>query len=114
MVCTTSESQIEKLLDSARAKQTKWINSISLLTKQKIFETDNISWSSFHASLQRDLDESCAIISLLSLFYEKGASVAIIKHGMHVQKMITEHLNAGQVPVMTFEQPLFALAKCVQ
>ena len=28
--------------------------------------------------------------------------------------MITEHLNAGQVPVMTFDQPLFALAKCVQ
>ena len=65
--CSTSESQIEKHLVSARAKQTEWINSISLLTKQQIFETDNISLSSFHASLQKDLDESCAIISL----YEK-------------------------------------------
>ncbi len=33
---------------------------------------------------------------------------------MHVQKMITDHLNPGQVPVMAFDQPLFALAKVVQ
>ena len=51
---------------------------------------------------------------MLPLFYDKAASTAMIKHGMHIQKMITEHLNAGQVPVMTFDQPLFALAICVQ
>ena len=109
------KKQIEKHLDSARAKQAEWINSaIPLLTKEQILESDNISWSSFHASLQNDLDETCAIISLLPMFYDKAASTAMIKHGMHIQKMITEHLNAGQVPVMTFDQPLFALAKCVQ
>ena len=113
--CSTSKKQFEKHLDSARAKQAEWINSaIPLLTKEQILESDNISWSSFHASLQNDLDETCAIISLLPLFYDKTASTAMIKHGMHIQKMITEHLNAGQVPVMTFDQPLFTLAKYVQ
>ena len=78
------KKQIEKHLDSARAKQAEWINgAIPLLTKEQILES---SWSSFHASLQNDLDETCAIISLLPLFYDKAASTAMIKHGMHIRR----------------------------
>ena len=38
----------------------------------------------------------------------------MIKHGMEIIKRITSHLNPGQIPVTTFDQPLFALAKAVQ
>ena len=38
----------------------------------------------------------------------------MVKHGMDVLQSITAHLNSGQIPVMTFDQPLFALAKFVQ
>lgn len=38
----------------------------------------------------------------------------MIKHGMDVHRQITEYLNPGQIPVITFDQPLFALAKHVQ
>ncbi len=38
----------------------------------------------------------------------------MIKHGMDIQQQITSHLNSGQIPVTTFDQPLFALAKTVQ
>ena len=87
--------------------------AIQLLKKEKI-DKDNISWSAFHAYLQNDLDNPSAITALLPLFYEKAATVAIIKHGMNIQKILTDHLNPGQVPVMAFDQPLFALAKIVQ
>ena len=38
----------------------------------------------------------------------------MIKHGMDVQKWAIQYLNPGQIPVTTFDQPLFALAKLVQ
>ena len=38
----------------------------------------------------------------------------MVKHGMDIQKDITNYLNPGQTPVITFDQPLFALGKYVQ
>ncbi len=38
----------------------------------------------------------------------------MVKYGMTVQKQAIEFLNPGQIPVTTFDQPLFALAKIVQ
>ncbi len=55
-----------------------------------------------------------ALRALLPLFYEKSATLAMVKHGMDVQKQAVEYLNPGQIPVTTFDQPLFALAKLVQ
>ena len=52
--------------------------------------------------------------ALLPLFYEKSATPAKVKHGMDVQKQAIEYLNPGQIPVTTFDQPLFALEKFVQ
>ena len=47
-------------------------------------------------------------------YYEKAATPAMVKHGMNVQRQAIEYLNPGQIPVTTFDQPLFALAKYVQ
>ena len=38
----------------------------------------------------------------------------MIKHGMEVLQQATHFLNPGQIPVTTFDQPLFALAKFIQ
>ena len=38
----------------------------------------------------------------------------MIKHGVNVLRWATEYLNPGQIPVMTFDAPLFALAKFIQ
>ena len=38
----------------------------------------------------------------------------MIKHGVNVLRWATEYLNPGQIPVMTFDTPLFALAKFIQ
>ena len=50
----------------------------------------------------------------MPLFYEKAATPAMIKHGMDVVKKANEFLNPSQIPVIAFDQPLFALAKLVQ
>ena len=38
----------------------------------------------------------------------------MVKHGMNMQLKATAHLNPGQIPVTTFDQSLFAIAKFVQ
>ena len=38
----------------------------------------------------------------------------MIKHGLDIQRQAIEWLNPGQIPVTTFDQPLFTLAKLVQ
>jgi len=47
----------------------------------------------------------------MPLFNEHAASAAMVKHGITVQ---TNFLNPGQIPVIAFNAPLFALAKLVQ
>ena len=54
------------------------------------------------------------ITTLLPLFYEKEDSPAMIKFGMDVINQVTAFLNPGQVPIITVDQPLFALAKVIQ
>ena len=38
----------------------------------------------------------------------------MIRHSMDVVKNAVEHVNPGQTPVVTLDQPLFALAKQIQ
>ena len=38
----------------------------------------------------------------------------MIRHSMDVIKRAVEHLNPGQVPVLTVDQPLFGIAKIIQ
>ena len=45
---------------------------------------------------------------------ESDHTVAMIRHSMDVVKSAVEHLNAEQTPVLTFDQPLYALAEQIQ
>ena len=79
--------------------------------------TSNVSWSAFHAncydpgsSMDIPTDTSC----LLPLFEEDAATVAMIRHSLDVIKKATDLINPGQAPVVTVDQPLFAIAKNIQ
>ena len=47
----------------------------------------------------------------MPLFRDNAHLLALVKHGMDVMAKATEHVNHGQVPVLTVDQPLFAIAK---
>ena len=87
---------------------------MQLLMKRTLEREECISWAAFHASIQTKLIYPSALIALLPLFYEQVASIAMVKHGMDIQKDITNYLYPGQTPVITFDQPLCALGKYVQ
>ena len=114
--CRVSSPQ--RCLDEAKDEEEQWSrNALSLvscdnLTKEARGPT--ISWSSYHASLQSQSEDPPALHALLPLYYEKSATPAMVKHGMNVVRKATNFLNPGQIPITTFDQPLFAIAKFVQ
>ena len=71
-------------------------------------------WSTYHASKNRGLDFRPSISALLPLLPEQAHSVATMKHAMQTVKETTPHLRPDQVPVVTVDQPLFAVAKQIQ
>ena len=77
-------------------------------------DNDNTSWAAFHASRQPPDGRVICPTSLLPLFLESAHTVAMVRHSMDVVKNAVEHLNPGKTPVVTFDQPLFALAKQIQ
>ena len=75
---------------------------------------ENISWSAFNASRQPQLARIISPTAQLTLFLDSAHTVAMIPHSMDVVKNAVEHMNPGQTPVVTLDQPLFALAKQIQ
>jgi len=91
-----------------------WLQHTQLAV-QKSSPLENTSWAAYHASLQsRTSSRAICPTALLPLFLESAHTVAMVKHSMDVVRNSVEHLNPGQIPVVTFDQPLFALAKQIQ
>lgn len=52
--------------------------------------------------------------AMLPLFKEQAHSPAMIKHSLSVIQKAVELLNQNQVPIVAFDQPLYAIAKKIQ
>ena len=74
----------------------------------------NITWSAYFAGLQASLLKPPTIVALLPMFRDGTHSPAMVKHGMDIIAQITAHVNPGQIPVVTVNQPLYALDKKIQ
>ena len=48
------------------------------------------------------------------MFTENAHFLAVIAHAINVISLAVKHLNPSQIPVVAFDQPLFALAKQIQ
>ena len=93
----------------------QWLrNAKELASKATLEKTDFISWEAFHACRQPTTAHIPAVISLLPMFYENAHSVAMILHAMNMIKAAVNHINSSQIPVITLDQPLFALGKLIQ
>ena len=106
----------EEQLKGAFLEENNWlIHASELLEKGEVEKGNTVAWSAFHATKQNGTANTHnTLTQLLPLFYEKAATAAMVKHGMIVLCWDTEFLNPGQMPVMAFDAPLFALAKFVQ
>ena len=66
---------------SAVAKEYDWLNAVvNALKKGNLAKDEWVSWSAYHASIQRTEIPPAAVNALLPLFLENAHSVAMIKH----------------------------------
>ena len=91
-----------------------WLDYARKVLDSKAEVFNNASWATYHASYQPLQSQVICPTTLLPLFLESAHTVAMIKHSLRVIKSVIEHLNPGQAPVITFDQPLYALAKQIQ
>ena len=97
----------------ANNDEIRWIqHSIRLLEHESLQEGENVAWAAFHAANQLRSPDPVGISSLLPLFFEKAATIQMVRHGMNLVRQATNKLNPGQTPAV--DQPLFALCKYVQ
>ncbi|GFO26774.1 hypothetical protein PoB_005327900 [Plakobranchus ocellatus] len=72
-----------------------------------------LSWASYHALQQPDNGAPTSIIRLLPPLNDNSHLTKLIEHSMGVMKAF-KFFNAGQTPVLTMDQLLYALAKAIQ
>lgn len=102
----------ESLPSLPLADEYEWLQKVSLT--QEVGDEVNITWSAHHAEKKRGLEFEVSITSLLPLLRDEAHSVATVRHCMDKVKDAISHLSPNQVPVMTADQPIYALAKQVQ
>ena len=102
--------------DYAKANERKWLDhAIQILDRAGVENGDTVVWSASHASqLGSTADLQTTLSQLLGLCYEKTATTAMIKHGMDVVHWATKYRGQGQIPVIAFDTPLYALTKFTQ
>lgn len=111
-VCVMTESV--SCMGAEKQTEVTWVeHSLRKLEEVFISSSDTVTWAAYHASTQTE-EHPPALTALLPLFYEKAATPAMVTHGMDVLRQAITFLNPNQVPVITVDQPLFALAKLVQ
>lgn len=105
----------QDLVANALENEQNWLNSVQSFLQQTEIAKDNyISWAGHHAALKRQPVRPKCISALLPLFQEQAHTIAMVRHSMGVVKQVIQHLNPGQIPVITADQPLYALAKQIQ
>lgn len=89
-----------------------WLNKVCLT--QEYDHSVKVTWSSHHALLAKDKQFEIGISSLMPMLRDQAHDVATIKHSLEKIKEAVGFLNPTQSPVVTADQPLFALAKQIQ
>ena len=89
-------------------------NVHEILLDTEIEAPKNISWAAYHVHRYQRKDIIVSPSALLPLFHENAHSVAMIRHSMDMIRNAVDHINNGQVPVITFDQPLYTVAKQIQ
>ena len=96
----------------------EWLARVHQLSSQDededSFQVSDSSWAAYHARVLSVGQNSTSVNTLLPLFRDAAHSPAMICHAMKVAISATNTLSPGQIPVLTLDQPLYAIAKNIQ
>lgn len=90
----------------------EWLEKVC--TTEGIHGPVNLTWAAHHADKNRNPVFEVSVSSLMPLLRDQAHSVATVKHVMDKVREAVKLLNPGQVPVITADQPIYAVAKQIQ
>ena len=94
-------------------EELSWVEAVNKSYLLKSLEND-ITWAAYQSSSIDSIVLPRALTALMPLFREHANTPAMIHHAMLLIKKHTNFLNPGQLPIMTVDQPLYAIAKEIQ
>ena len=83
------------------------------LTKE-LTDSVQVTWSAHNAAQTREQSFAISMSALMPLLRNQAHEMSTIKHVMDKVKETTSFLNPTRTPVITADQPLFALANQIQ
>ena len=96
------------------ADEFSWLRHVDLSKMDEVTKDATLSWSAYHASRSNVTQILPSINAILPLFSEEATSPAMLRHSMDIVNAAVQHINPGQTPVITVDQPLFAKIKQIQ
>jgi len=128
MVCvpTCSESLPEDSPENSSAMndQYKWLFTVEKAVASASsnppeltgdLAVDNcVNWSAYHSRQNISSDKATDVTTLLPLFRNAAHSPAMLCHALTIIQKAVGSVNSDQIPVVTLDQPLYAIAKQIQ
>ena len=98
------------ILEVEQSKEEEWAATVAagLLDEDQ----EGPTWSAHHAVACSQTVPS--LDGLFPLFSQSSTDPLMILHAMRLVRTSIEHLNPGQIPVITGDQPIFAMMKKLQ
>ena len=93
------------------ADDKQWLGTV--ITKMSDEKQSSTSWTQLNANMERGKIRK-SISSMFPIFKDDSHSVPLMCHAMDLILKATTFVNREQVPVIAFDQPLFAIAKKIQ
>ncbi len=92
----------------------RWLESVQQRYLEAVHVDSKISWAAYHVNQQQPQSFLPTITAMLTLIPDDSKSVAMICHSMDMVKKAVHELNPTQIPVITTDKPLYAIAKLIQ
>ena len=93
----------------------KWLSHVAQKIKDETLnENDYVSWAAYHAEKQISQKIIPSTVALLPLFREPAHTASMMAHSMKIVIDSIRKLNPAQIPVITADQPLYAICKQLQ
>ena len=96
------------MLKPQLALEYQWRQKVSVA---EAHDNVDITWPSHHADMKRGPAFKACMFTLLPLLRDRAHSVATVLHVMDKIRDAVKLLNHGQVPVITADQPIYAIVK---
>ena len=99
----------------AEREASLWLSKVKSLDEESSSKDieNRISWSGFHSRLS-EVKPVKTLSTLLPLLHDSINSTAMVRHTMDIVKQILLKINPDQCPVITADQPVYALGKQIQ